>query len=245
MAVVEDMVYGCMTTQGFRYEVVDWAAIDAEIEAATPNLTDEESMITSGYGFAYSLDAPQVIETSYVDPNEEIKAGLSPNEREAWEEQWGECFDAAAAERDRSQVIYFVLQDDMEVLREGINSDPRVVAAASGWSACMADHGHSYTSPKEIFRYLDGMAQPLQDRLRELGGHDNIDAAFQADLDALMDIEVEIATADVACSRPLDQVVNKVKAEHEQRFLDDNEDRLALLREDLPTMTLPKTVRRR
>lgn len=245
MAVVEDMVYDCMTAQGFRYEVVDWAAIDAEIDAALPNMAYEESLTSSGYGFAESLDAPEAFETSYVDPNEAIKAGLSEDELEAWERQWGECFDTAAAERDRSQVIYFALQDDMAALRERINSDPRVVAATAGWSSCMADHGHSYTSTEELLAYLDGIADPLQDRLVALGGHDNIDAAFQADLDALMSIEIEIARADVVCSRRLDQVVNEVKIEHEQRFLDENEDRLALLREELPTMTVPNLIRGR
>lgn len=54
-----------------------------------------------------------------------------------------------------------------------------------------------------------------------------------------MAIEIEIAVADLACKTPLDQTEYKVRVEHQQRFLDDNQDRLALLRYELPTMTMP------
>jgi len=245
MAALEEMTYSCMTAQGFRYEMVDWAAIDAEIDAAMPDLTDEEVMTRWGYGFAESLDAPAVIETTYVDPNDAIKAGLSPRELGAWERQWEECHGRADAELDRPLVITWALRDDKMALRDQISSDPRVVQALVGWSDCMAEHGHRYASRDAVFAYLDSIAGPLQDRLMALGGPGNIDAAFQADLDALLAIEIEIATADVACSKRLHQVVYEVTVEHEQRFLDDNEDRLALLSEELPTMTLPNAVWRR
>lgn len=245
MAVMEEMTYDCMTDQGFRYAVVDWAAIDAEFNAALPDLTDEEIMTTRGYGFADSLYAPQVIESSYVDPNEAIRAGLSSSELRAWEQQWDECHHHADAQLDRPLIINWALRDDRDALRDRINSDSRVVKAHTQWSGCMAEHGHRYDHPGEIGAYLQRISDPLQDRLRALGGPDNIDAAFEADLEDLRAIEVEIATADVACSKRLHQVVYEVTVEHEQRFLDDNEDRLALLREELPTMTLPNAVWRR
>lgn len=245
MAALEEMTYSCMTTQGFRYEMVDWSAINAEIEASLPDLTDEEVMTRWGYGFADSLDAPEVIETTYVDPNDAIKAGLSPGELQDWERQWEECHGRADAELDRPLVITWALRDDKMALRDQISSDPRVVRAVVGWSDCMAEQGHRYANRDEIFAYLDGIASALQDRLMALGGHGNIDAAFQAELDALLAMEVEIATADVACKKRLEQVIYEVTVEHEQRFLDDHEDRLALLREELPTMTMPKLIRGR
>ena len=239
MVAIEEKTLECMTEQGFRYEVVDWAAIDAEYEAAMPSVSDEEIMTTGGYGFADSLGVPQVIESSYVDPNDAIKAGLSARELEAWERQWGVCFDRASAWFGEPGIVHYVLWEDRQALRERIDADPRIVKAQAAWSGCMAEHGHNYASQDEIGEFLDGIASPLHDRLGELGGYEHIDAAYQADLDALLAIEVEIAIADVACSKRLDQVIYEVTVEHEQRFLDENQDRLALLREELPTVTYP------
>ncbi len=239
MVAIEEKTLECMTEQGFRYEVVDWVAINAEYDAAMPSISDAEVMETGGYGFAASLDVPEVIESSYVDPNDAIRAGLSARELEAWEWQWGECFDRASAWFDEPGIVHYVLWEDRQALRERIDADPRIVEAQAAWSECMAEHGHNYASQDEIGEYLDGIAGPLHDRLGELGGYEHIDAAYQAELDALLAIEVEIAIADVACSKRLDQVVYEVTVEHEQRFLDENQDRLALLREELPTVTYP------
>jgi len=238
MAVIEEETFECMTAQGFRYAIVDWAAIDAEIDAAMPSLAEEDYMTTQGYGLADSLDEPLVIESSYVDPNEAIKAGLPAAELDAWQQQYDECVHDAQDLYFQPSIIYDALADDMNTLRGRIDSDPRVVDANALWSACMAEQGHGYASPQEIFEHLESTAAPLRDRVRALGGPDYIDASLRADLDALRATEVEIAVADLACSKRLDQVVYEVTVEHEQRFLEENEDRLALLRDELPTMTL-------
>lgn len=242
MAAIEDLTQDCMTAEGFRYVAVDWAALDAQIDASTPSLAEEDFLPLWGYGLSYSLGKRQEIEPGYVDPNEAIRAGLSPNELEAWEEQWGECFDSASAWFDQAEVMHWALQDEIEALNERISTDPRIAEATAGWSACMAQRGHGYANHDEIFGYLGSLADPLRDRLRTLGGTDQIDAALQADLDALLAIEVEIAVADLACKKRLDQALYEVTVEYQQRFLNDNEDRLALLREDLPTMTVPDTI---
>ena len=243
MAVREQMTLECMTGQGFRYEVMDWAAISAEADAAMPDLAAEDEMAAGGYGFADSLGAPLVFESSYVDPNLAIKAGLSSGELEAWERQYFECVHEAQDEYFESTVIYQALAEDMDALQERIDTDPRVVEAQAGWSACMAEQGHDYLNRDAIWDYLSPIADRLQARLRALSGpeHDDEayrDAAYLADVDALREIEVEIAVADIACRKRLDQVVYEVTVEHEQRFLDENQDRLALLREEIPTMTL-------
>lgn len=242
MAAIEDLTHDCMVAQGFRYAKVDWAAKDAASAAAMPSLAEEDYMPTRGYGFADSLDAPEVIKTGYVNPNETIKAGLSTFELKAWEQRRRECVRQAQKEvmdRPGRLILRFALRDEMRLLSERIAADPRTAEATQRWSACMAEQGHHYAHPDEIFEYLASLADPLEARLRALGGPDNIDAAYQADLDALMAIEVEIAVADLACKRPLEQTGYEVTIDHEQRFLEENQDRLALLREELPTMTLP------
>lgn len=242
MAAIEDMKHDCMIEQGFRYAKIDWDAIDAEYVASVPSLSEEDFTPLMGYGIAASLDAPQVTESSYVDPNESIKAGLTDAELEAWEQRRVECVVRAQKEvldRPGGLLIRFVLRDELAALDERIATDPRVVEAERQWSACMAAQGHSYVDQDEIFDYLHSMSDPLLDRLRALGGPDHIDAAYRADLDSLKAVEVEIAVADLACKRPLEQTQYEAAVEHEQRFIDNNQDRLALLRAELPTMTLP------
>ncbi len=240
MAAIEQMKYDCMAEQGFRYAIVDWAAIDAELEAALPSMAEEDYMSLRGYGVADSLDAPEPIESSYVDPNEAIQESLSANERKLWEEHLYECWGHAQNEvLLRPQLVYLVLQDELDALQERVDADPRVAEANAQWSECMAEQGHHYADQDEIHAYLQGIADPLLDRLRASGGYEHIDAAFQADLDALQALEAEIAVADLACEKHLQQIRSEVKFEHEQRFVDENQDRLAILREELPTMTLP------
>lgn len=244
MATIEDMKFDCMTEQGFRYARIDWDAINAEFEAASPSLAEEDYMPTRGYGVADSLDAPEAIEIDdpYVDPNNAIKEGLSAAELEAWEAQRIECVTLAQHEvlhRPGYFIIRFALRDELAALADRIAADPRLVEENRLWAECMAEQGHHYANKDEIFDYLHSISEPLLERLAALGGHDRIDAAFQADLDALMATEVEIAVADLACKRPLEQIQYEVKVEHEQQFLEDHEDRLALLRQELPTMSLP------
>lgn len=158
MGSIEDLKHACMTEQGFRYGKIDWAAIDAEFEAATPSLAEEDYIPTRGYGFADSLDAPETTESSYVDPNEEIKDGLTAPELAAWEQQRRECARRAQDEvLGRAGVIRWALRDDLDALDERITADPRLAEAAREWSACMAGFGHHYADRAEIFDYSPGL----------------------------------------------------------------------------------------
>jgi len=239
MVVIENSTHACMTGQGFRYAMIDWLAMEAEGKAKTPLVSDEEYMTANGYGAADSLDAPEVpFEYDYVDPNIAIRDSLSEGELDAWWAREDECRTEAQNEIMRPGLVRWALQEDRQRLREAVDADPRVAAAWGEWAACMAARGHQYASRDEIFAYLDRFAGPLRARLLEFGGPDNIDPAYQADLDDLKAIEVGIARADLECREPLEQVQYEVEVEHQQRYLDDNEDRLALLRDELPTMTL-------
>lgn len=240
MVVIENSTHACMTGQGFRYTEIDWLAMEAEGRANTPVVSDEEYMTANGYGFADSLDAPEVQhEYKYVDPNEAIRNSLSEGELAAWWSQEGTCRAVAQDEATRHSVVRWALQDDQQRVNEAVAADPRIAAAIAEWSSCMAAHGHHYADRDELFRYLQGLANPLYERLLAMGHPDELDAAYQADVDALKAIEVKIARADLECREPLEQVQYEVEVEHQQRYLDENQDRLALLREELPTMTLP------
>jgi len=84
MVAIENSTHACMTAQGFRYAKFDWLAKEAENRARTPLISDEEYMTANGYGFADNLDAPEVIESNIVDPNDAIRDSLTQAELDAW-----------------------------------------------------------------------------------------------------------------------------------------------------------------
>lgn len=82
MGSIERMKHDCMTEQGFRYAEIDWAAIDAEFEATTPSLAEEDYMPTRGYGIADSLDAPDIASPVTWIPTRRSKPGCPlPNSK--------------------------------------------------------------------------------------------------------------------------------------------------------------------
>lgn len=72
--------------------------------------------------------------------------------------------------------------------------------------------------------------------MRAAGRPDRIDQELQDDIHAFRNTEIVLATADLECSKARDRVVHEVTVEHQERFLQENKDRL---RQELPTATLP------
>ncbi len=249
-AAKDQMTQECMADHGLRYELrhsaTDAGAEDAETAAEPPGPSEEDvdAMVAfGGYGLADSLlYVPGAVESddSYVDLNEVIRDGLSASERKAWDRQRADCHFEVSKWFEEPDIVTWQFELPYQALFEGIRADPRLVAAIASWPECMAQRGHSYDSQDAIHQYLNSIAGPLRSRLRALGGPDRIDAEFQADLDAFRALEADIAVADVACSDRVEQVIREVRFEHEQRFLDENQARMAaLLREGSPTITAP------
>lgn len=46
--------------------------------------------------------------------------------------------------------------EDFEDMHSRVNSDPRIVAANEGWSACMADKGYDWATQDDMYAYLFG-----------------------------------------------------------------------------------------
>ncbi|SDU38676.1 hypothetical protein [Jiangella alkaliphila] len=105
------------------------------------------------------------------------------------------------------------LFEDLEALRERIESDPRIIEATEAWSACMAEAGYSeFDTPtaaedsvmermSELYGWED---QGSGDDTSEdgpsvtMGGPDEVDVD-EAALAELQEYEIAVATADYDC----------------------------------------------
>jgi hypothetical protein len=123
------------------------------------------------------------------------------------------------------------LGDDLKEMQTRAEADPRVVAANREWAACMADAGYTdFEQPRDAVRYIEGKmdalmgAEPQGDGVTRFAiGGDDIDQAKLADL---RQEEITLAVADGACQDETGYATmeKKVRAEYEQRFLDEHPD---------------------
>ncbi|MBB3045452.1 hypothetical protein [Nocardioides soli] len=111
-------------------------------------------------------------------------------------------------------------------LRDEQLADPRVEAATSSWSSCLAAAGH------RGFTELDQPRARARDDARKLLGPD-LSGMADADptrLAALRTAEVDLAVADEACLRDWRRTFRAVKLDTEERFVRDNLEELEAFR---------------
>lgn len=236
-AAVEDMIFDCMASEGFRYARVDHDAWDAGFDQSLVSVFGRDYAAAHGYGITRRL-GHETLGSSYVDPNLAIRDGLSESQLTAWDQRFYECQQPAWEKvlfppQEAEQALLRVFEDELDALQARIETDPRIAAATAEWSACMAAEGYRYSDQREVIGYLRGLGAPLEARIESQGGLEQIDASLRADLDSLLAQEIEIALTDYRCSRPLEKVRYEVAVEHQERFLEDNQDRLALLGDEL------------
>jgi len=236
-AAVEDMIHDCMAAEGFRHARVDHDAWDAGFDHSLVGVIGLDYAAAHGYGITRRLGREELA-SSYVNPNIAIRDSLSESQLKAWDQRFGECQRPALEmvlfpPQEAEQALLRVFEDELDALQARIETDQRVAAATAEWSACMADEGYRYSDQRKVIGHLQGLGAPLAARIETQGGLDEIDASLRADLDALLATEIEIAVTDYRCSRPLEKVRYEVTVEHEELFLEENQDRLALLRDEL------------
>jgi len=123
------------------------------------------------------------------------------------------------------------LGDDLKEMQTRAEADPRVIEVNRNWAACMADTGYTdFEKPDDAQQYVEGKMDALMGATPEgngvtkfaIGG-DDIDQAKLADL---RQEEITIAVADGKCQDKTGyaKVEKTIRAEYEQRFLDEHPD---------------------
>jgi hypothetical protein len=120
---------------------------------------------------------------------------------------------------------------DLKEMEERALADPRVVTANRDWAACMAKAGYTdFEQPDDARKYIEGKmdalmgAEPQGDGVTKFAiGGDDIDQAKLADL---RQEEITVAVADGKCQDKTGyaKMETKIRAEYEQRFLDEHPD---------------------
>lgn len=103
-------------------------------------------------------------------------------------------------------------------LEDAQRADPRMTAATSAWSSCLAAAGHpGFTKIEDPLKSARAAAERLLGR--DLMGADDADPTRLA---ALRKAEVELAVADEQCMRDWNKTFTVVEQDVEQRFVSEN-----------------------
>lgn len=254
---VEEFVAQCMQEAGFEYIPVDPMAGAPEDDpfADAYSLPPDEFAREYGYGMSTLMRREAPKDQENLDPNHEIREGLSEAALEEYNSTlWGDMVDMSADGgavaikpggpgggdlpsmeeqgcngQARAEVYgedgggmmvgpdmseFESLFEDIEALRQRIETDPRVVAATEEWAVCMAEAGHG------DFETLFAPEDAVMERMGELygweteegpdgggtavttegGGWVESDVAPE-DLEELQEWEVAVATADYDCEQ--------------------------------------------
>lgn len=134
--------------------------------------------------------------------------------------------------------VFEQFNDEFESMEENFAADPRIVVAQGDWSRCMSDAGFSYASAEDaresfsdryetIMRSGDIFEMPEidPDNPPEEGdtifsGPPAIKPEAQVELDAILEEEIDVATATWDCSEPMKELEREVRLEMEQDFVD-------------------------
>jgi hypothetical protein len=241
---VEAAIGQCMKEQGFTYIPVDPLAQRAAV-LGTTRLSDEDFLQQFGYGIStlWGRGNPQ------SDPNQRMRASLSPADRRAYERTlWGENPGATFTEavenghfdrlggctRKATEAVFggaqvlTQLQGRLDALDERILEDQRMVRAIERWSSCMAEAGYRYEDPEEIdsdlFKRTEKIVGPLPGQFATgPAAGERAPRYDRAALTRLQREEVAIARSDFACEEEqIAPVEEKVRPVYEERFRREN-----------------------
>lgn len=194
-ARVEELIAECMAEQGFEY--VPRTAAGPMPQAATAVEDDGLDPIEYAQQWGYAITTGPPDEgpgpspsPEVVDPNEELRAGMTETERTAYDTAlWGVPLDPADGEEyveptgDQrgchtvaNDAVYgsgveeddpFAdLMDEMSRMWESVGTDDRVLAAQAEWAACMTDAGHpGLASVGDGEKVVLDLVQPILDEV--------------------------------------------------------------------------------
>jgi hypothetical protein len=203
---VERLTADCMAGRGFEYVPVPLEDLNSGPFDEAYALPPEAFAIEYGYGVT-TLTPPATDLTP--DPNQEIQARLSEQEREAYRRAlWGGAVSGGdgsdpGCQRQSSQQVYGTngreaelqqrfeeLFDALNSLWERIESDPRLDDTDHDWVACMTQAGYpGFNRPHDARQSVfEAMAA-----LRAAGEPD------PKELAALRDYELALAPVDQRC----------------------------------------------
>jgi hypothetical protein len=225
----EQRIATCMSDAGFDYVALDFVTIKQAMDSdqSAPGLSDEDYVAQYGLGITTQLDKPLVVFGAGPQNNAYL-AGLAESEQVAFRRAlWGEaadwnharaleeedfsetggCTRTAADELYRPEELSGTYVNPADVL---VEQDPRMVAAITAWSECMAAEGYEYDHP-------DRVTDDLQERSDAISqGQDpaTLTGEALAALEELQGEELAVAALLTSCEEEhIEPVQAEVEAE--------------------------------
>jgi hypothetical protein len=243
---VEGRIRDCMKSQGFEYVPVDPFARQQALTGKA-RMTDADFNKQFGYGITTMFGRG----TPRADPNDQIRKGLSMQDRAAYDRTlWGQfpgaTFQEVADTGDFSELggctkeatdaafggagVLTTLVGRLDELDQRIVEDQRMVKATEKWSTCMADRGYHYQESdaidEDLLKRFKAIVGPgARAMLVSLPAGTSYDHAALA---ALQRDEVRVVNADLECERKeISPVERVVRPQYEKDFREQNRRLLA------------------
>lgn len=223
---------------------------DLEIEQSTDPNGDHVATLSEGEADAWNLalsGAPpeRNTEGQLVDP--ETGEVLQGNRRG---QAIGGCQLTAQTQVRGDVIVLGELEDELALLSDRIESDPRVTEIRRQWIDCMSTEGFDYGDESEARADINSQVRPLLRSFfgsgntgeqaegaaqRPQGGGGNLLQAIaglqltpeqDAELEALQDLERSIAVASFGCNGDTGQEIADITARYEAEFIEVNRDAL-------------------
>ena len=241
-AKAENYIRDCMTAQGFEYTPVDPQAQRAAL-VGQADMSEEDFNKQYGYGITTLYDKEQTADSS--NPNDKYRATLSEADRAAFDHalygddttatfgqaldtgdysRLGGCTKDAADKVFGGVAVLQSLQQKLDDLDSSILEDGRMVKAVQAWSKCMADAGFpDLTEQDQVDTVLTAKLEQI------VGPPDDPNPDYDhAALKALQSQEVSMVASDISCEKAhISKVEDKVRAEYESTFREQNADLLS------------------
>jgi hypothetical protein len=235
-AEAEGRIRDCMKAQGFDYVPVDPVAQRVRL-FGSGKVRDSQ--------FGYFVSTLWGRGQQQGDPNDRLRAALSPADRKAYDQtlggdnpgatfmdaldtgdfsKLGGCRKDAIAAVFGGVQLLGQIQGKLDQLDERIVADQRMVKATEKWTSCLAAAGYHYTDPDEIDldlqKRLEAIVGPVQGKFATGPPPGQTPQPYDhAALAALQRDELATWRADNACEHQnITPVENKVRAQYEAEF---------------------------
>jgi hypothetical protein len=246
---VEAAIRDCMKQQGFDYVPVDPVAQRSALFGSA-RLSDLDFAKQFGYGISTLWGKT----SATADPNQRLRATMSPADRQAYDRalggdnpgatftsavDTGDFNELGGCTRDATDKVFggaqvlTQLQGKLDQLEERIFSDQRMVKAVEKWSQCMADAGYRYEQPEDIDSDMYKRTEAI---VGQVPGQFATGPApgvkpppyDHAALASLQHDEVAIAVADYTCEhKNITPVETTVREHYQQQFRQQNQNLIA------------------
>jgi len=239
----ENLMRGCMAAEGFEYVPyvgTEDTRVGAEVMVrrmrSAVKTADDEFVRSFGYGSTEM----QIRLAAYFanDPNRVIQDRLGPEEYRVYMETLTACSVTAREAYgmgDEVAAAWSTFEEELADLDRRIVAAPEVVDATREWSRCMAREGYRFSSLEDPVREVEERFAGTFEEAYAAGetvGPGNGPPQLAPDVVAgLQAAEVALAVADAGCrvSTGLAEVLERVRAEMEARWVAEHGDLLEMI----------------